>query len=593
MTDHTRQYRLESGLYLLAFGLALALRLLRLGEIPLGDDEASWALHALDLVRGQHTGMGFQPAYVVLTGLAYFLLQASNFAARLVPAIFGALLCLVPLKFRDILGHKPALIMAFLLVFDPGFLALSRLAGSPILVIAALLFAWGAWRSGSLSVAGVWIGLALLSGPLLWPGLLGLVLANGLQRVVPVSGDDPLQGNTSASSDDLPALNAPGVFLSDRKNWLTLFAYAVGTYILLGSFFLLASGGLGAGLASVPAYFSGWIKPFDSGLVQMQAEAPTSRLVLALVLDELMAVIFALVGLVRGILRRDKLTIWLGFWLLTSLILALAYPSRQVADLGWVLIPLLSLAAREISIHLVPVQEGTWETLGMAIFTSAILVFAFLNYSDITLMARDASAVQLRWWILLGSLGLLAVSTAMVGFGWSVPTAVQGGVWGLLFVLLVYTVSASVASAGLKTYRTTALWSSGSSTGQAKTLLSQMNDLSRWKNGTNSALDVTIAGVESPALLWLLRDWQPTSIPDLNLSGSSPSVVIASDKFSSTEIESVYRGQDLSWRILPLWDQGLPTDWMRWSILHEFPYRDEKLILWVRSDVFIDLQNGQ
>ena len=131
MDDQSR-HRLEYGLYLLAFGLALALRLLRLGEIPLGDDEARWALQALDLVAGQHSGMGFQPAYVVVTGMAFFILQASNFAARLLPAIFGALLCLAPFKFRDILGQKPALVMAFLLVYDPGFLALSRLAGSPM-----------------------------------------------------------------------------------------------------------------------------------------------------------------------------------------------------------------------------------------------------------------------------------------------------------------------------------------------------------------------------------------------------------------------------------------------------------------------------
>ena len=72
----------------------------------------------------------------------------------------------------------------------------------------------------------------------------------------------------------------------------------------------------------------------------------------------------------------------------------------------------------------------------------------------------------------------------------------------------------------------------------------------------------------------------------------SPSLVIASAKFPSTSIETTYRGQDLTWRKYPAWNQGLPADWLRWSILHDFPSGDEKIILWARSDVFIDSQNN-
>ena len=69
MMDNSRERNLEYGLYALAFGLALTIRLLRLGELPLGDDEARWALQALDLAKGLRPVMGPQPAYVVLTGL--------------------------------------------------------------------------------------------------------------------------------------------------------------------------------------------------------------------------------------------------------------------------------------------------------------------------------------------------------------------------------------------------------------------------------------------------------------------------------------------------------------------------------------------
>ena len=124
MTDHSRERNLEFGLFALALGLALALRLLRLGELPLNDDESRWALQALDLTRGLRTGMGPQPGYVTLTALVFFVIQAGNFAARLVPALFGAALSIVPYYFRDRLGSKPAIVLAFLLALDPGFLGL-------------------------------------------------------------------------------------------------------------------------------------------------------------------------------------------------------------------------------------------------------------------------------------------------------------------------------------------------------------------------------------------------------------------------------------------------------------------------------------
>ena len=470
MTDQTRERNLEYLFYALAFGLALSLRLLRLGELPLGDDEARWALQGLNLAKGLGPVIGSQPAYVNLTGLVFFLFQASNFAARLVPALFGAGLALLPFNFRDLLGRKPALLLAFLISFDPGFLALSRLAGSPILAISSVLFAWGALRNGKLRPAGIWAGVALLSGPVLWPGLLGLGIAYGLWRGLPISR---LQKPDEEAGQLL--LQVP----SDLKTWLNLAVTAVVTYIILGSFFLLAAGGLGAGLASIPAYFGGWLD---------FSNVPVSRLLVGLTVYELMAILMALVGLVRGILKQDKLILALGLWLLVALILVFSYPSRQFSDLGWALVPLLGLASIEISGHLVPIQNGKWETIGMAVFTVAILVFAALNYFAIAMVGLDQSTIQLRWWILLGAVGLLVVSLGMVAFGWSVSTAVQGGMWGSLAVLFIFALATSIASAGLRTYQTIEIWPSGAYTGQVNTLLSQMNDLSRWKTGINAGL---------------------------------------------------------------------------------------------------------
>ncbi len=560
--------------FLLAFGLALALRLLRLGEIPFSDAEARWALQALDLTRGLRPAIGPLPGYVSLTALAFFVLQASNFAARLVPALLGATLVFTPYYFRDWLGAKPALLLAFFLALDPGGLALSRQADSPLLAVVALLFAWGLWRAENFRAAGMWAGLALLGGPQFWPGLFGLALTYGLLGQF-VGFETP--------------------FAFDRRRWLTFGLFAAGTYLLVGSLFFLAPGTLGAGLAALPAYLGNWIE---------FSNVPAWRLLLALLTYELFPVLLALAGLVRGILNREPLIIALGTWLGVSLILALVYPSRQVADLVWVLLPILALAALEVTRYLTPVIDGAWETIGMSVFTLAILVFTALNFGSIALapansttVAQDwgfiqLTALQLHWLILLLSVFLLVLSVFMVAFGWSIPVAVQGSLWGTLVVLFVYHFSTAMAAGGLRTYRTVELWPEGPSTNQAATLVSQMNDLSRWKTGNRAALKVTILGLDSPALRWVLRDWQVTLASSFS-AGDPPEMVIASDQFSQPEFETLYRGQDLLWRSYPFWDQGLTSDWLTWSLMHQFPLGKEKILFWVRNDIFIDAQNNQ
>lgn len=564
--ENSRERNLEFGLFALAFGLALSIRLLRLGELPLSDGEARLALQALDLSKGLHPVMSPQPAYIVLTALTFFIIQTSNFAARLVPALFGAGLSLAPFHFRDRLGRKPAIILAFFLALDPGYLALSRIAGSPIIGVAALLFACSAWQK-SRSWAGFWVGVALLSGPMLWPGVLGLAVTYGFLRTI--------------IKHDIQPAGEPS---EQRKSLTRVAIFAGSTYVILGSLFLLATGGLSAGLAAIPAYFGGWLDFTD---------VPASRLLIGLASYEFLALFLAIASLVRGILKRDKLIISLGLWLTVALVLALVYPSRQVADLAWALIPLLTLAALEISSYLAPIQDGKWETLGMAAFTSAVLIFIMINFSAIALAPAEPTALQLRWWLLLGSLALLIVSIAMVAFGWSIPTAVQGSLWGTLLVLIVLSISTSMASAELRTYHTVEMWPGESYTGQAGTLVSQINDLSRWKAGINRSLDVTLLGIDSPALHWALRDWPISISPGTNLTGSNPSIVITSDQFSSPEIETAYRGQGLTWHTDPAWEQGTGANWLRWSILHDFPQMDGKIILWVRNDIFIDNQNNQ
>ena len=128
---------LEHAFYALALALAVGLRFLHLGTLPLSDFEAAWALQALRVTQGYHPVLGPNPAYVHLTAVLFYIFGASDFLARFWPALAGCVLVLVPWFLRSRFGRIPALVLAFGLALDPGLVAMSHLAGEPMLAITA------------------------------------------------------------------------------------------------------------------------------------------------------------------------------------------------------------------------------------------------------------------------------------------------------------------------------------------------------------------------------------------------------------------------------------------------------------------------
>ncbi len=558
----TREIAFKNEIFwlIIAFAVALTLRLLRLGEVPLSDDEARWALQALELSRGFRPEIGPNPTYVLLTALAFFIFQASDFTARLIPALAGSLLVFAPFLFADRLGRRAVLILAFGFAIEPGLLALSRLAGSPILVLTAALFAFGFWRQGRFRLAGVLAGLALLSGPALWPGVLGVLIAAWLFQLWQRQAIE---------------------IKFNREVWQPFGLYLLGSYGLFGSLFLLVPAGLGAGFSALPAYLNGFLQFSD---------LPLFSPLVAIVVYSPLALVAGAASLVRGWLAEDKNVQFLSFWLLIALFLMMVYPARQIADLIWVLVPLWALAAMEIERYIHPIRDGKWETIGMLALSICMLAFATNNLMTIAIVPMEENLVQIRWLVFFGALVLLLLSSVLVAFGWTIQTAVQGTVWGLLASLTIYTLAAAMGAAQLRTDRTVEMWSSGPQTAQASLLINQMGDLARWKVGVPGGLDVQIVGINSPALRWLLRDWQVTESATLS-ARTTPAFIITNPQVDSVAVEAAYRGTDIIWRKYPAWGQAIPSDWLRWLMMRDMPQAEEPIILWVRTDIFIDSQN--
>jgi hypothetical protein len=564
--------RYEGWLYWLAFLVALGFRLIQLGAVPLTDSEARFALQALHIARGDAPLLGPQPAYIIFTSLLFLVTEATNFMARLVPAIVGSVLVFVPYYFRDRLKPLPSLILAFLFAFDPGLVALSRQSNGTILALTFLFFAWGMWRNGRAIPAGIFAGLALLSGPSVWSGLLMLGLTSVLLRGKFNSSEKPAQSEVRSS---LVAL--------------------VATIILAGTLFLTTPNGLSALFNSIPAYIAGWTAPsvFNPG-----------RMLFIFLVYEVLGIFLAVFALIRGFRlgspRVTRLAVWLG----VSLLITVFY--RQPGELVWVIVPLLILAAQELSRVFDIYPEERVEAGVVAGAVLILLAYIWFNVAALglnpydqfstTVMPLFGRMVELpfgaRYVVLFGASLILVICISLVAFGWSPRTARLGTTWSFSLFLVIYTIAGAWGTSGMRTPNGVELWRPDHSPVQADLLMSSINDISRFSRGHVQAQPVTVLGIDSPALEWALRNHEVEVVSVLSPTDAPP--IVVTPLMSELGLPSAYRGQDFTWRQPPSWTIIQRPDWFRWLVYRQLPRDTETIILWARDDLFPDArENGQ
>ena len=564
---------LEHGFYGLALAAAVVLRFLHLGALPLSDYEAGWALQALRVTQGIHPAIGPNPAYVHLTAVLFYLFSATNFLARFWPALVGSGFVLAAWLLRPRFGRLPALILAFGLAIDPGLVAMSHLAGGPMPAIACLVLTALMWMDGRRAAAGIFAGLALLSGPSVWFGLTGLGLAwafsSGIGKKVAVQA-----GEEAAQAE--PAAKPAGFSWQEMR--AALF-WGLGTLILAGSLLFLSPKGLAATVASLGAFLQGW---WTRSGVQLW------RPLLALPAYEILPLLFGIIGVVRGIVKRDAGPIRLGIWALAAILMALIYPGRQTGDLVWALLPLWVLAAMELARHLDFKRGNLWGVMGTMTVVLAFLVFGWLNLAGITTMTWGSDLVRNRLWLEAALALLIILSLLLVGSGWSFPVARLSAVWSGFIALTVFTIAMSTGSAGLREPLTIELWQPEPRTGRVDILLKVANQISDLNRGYAAQLPLTILDVDSPALDWLFRDWQVQKVSQLAPDATPEMIITPSGNLS---LAAKYRGKSLVLHETVDWSKANSLDWLTWFMYRQMPLQHDNIILWVRSDLMLDSQD--
>jgi uncharacterized protein (TIGR03663 family) len=239
--------------------LALALRLVRLGHMPLHHDESehAWFAWLLRTGRGYHYDPVFHgPVQFYSIAVTDLIAGTRDVAARIAPALLGTGVTLLPLALRRQLGRTGSLAAAGLLCLSPSYLYFSRFAREDIyfacvslallVVILRFISAPRAWQppllGGLLAVSFATKETTFISAFLLGLYLVAALLVQILRcRAAGGQGRDAALATAARSLGAAP--------------WLTGAATFLVVYTLLFTTFLTNPGGLQEGLTGGIRYW--------------------------------------------------------------------------------------------------------------------------------------------------------------------------------------------------------------------------------------------------------------------------------------------------------------------------------------------------
>jgi hypothetical protein len=542
-----------------AFVIGLAFRIIKLGALPLNHMEAEIALQALGVARGGEVLFGGHIAYVGLTGIPFFFFSTGNFLARFWPALSGALVVLIPFLFRKTIGKWPAILASMIFAISPEMVGLSRIIGSPMMAMVFLLLFAGYWLEKKPILAGLCLGLGLMSGPGFWMGVtilgLSLIFAEGLFGVRQVFNH--------------LALPASKIF------WIRFALSFLVTLMLVGTGFFMAPAGLTGIFSGLYSFILGF-----GPIVQ----APFGIIPFALLAYSIGAVIFGMWGGIRGSLVKSKLDMFLFIWAGFGLVFIILYPAAEPADLIWVTLPLWILGARVVVFAWRVPKTSRLVVAIMAALVVVIFAFMLLALRTLVLPTLIPSQ-QISYLIaLVGGVVLLVAVLLLVSYGWTEEIARAGLLLGLALVFSAGMISISVNSTGIGPEKPFELWYPDQPVLTTEWLNLTIDRILVWNARGQDPVDIVVSGIDAPGLRWALHQYEPIDFVPFVPPQSQPGVLITPAGVTP-EISRGYQGQELVWTRAVPWQEISANQYLTWLVTRDVPTLSQALILWVRTDL--------
>ncbi|MHB0868341.1 MAG: hypothetical protein ACYC5J_02675 [Chloroflexota bacterium] len=384
---------LEVALYLGAVALGLLLRLLLIDVRPLSVEEGTLALEAHRIWLGQtpetlHQG----PLIAHGTSLALAMFAGGDGAARVLPALSGAVLVAVPYLLRSSLGRVPSILAAFGIALSPLMLFASRdVAGGMVpITLGALL--WSTLDRGLKRLErGRAYGAALLVAGLVASGDVGITVLVTLGAAALLSYAQP-----SSLPGEIHRIATSPV---GKRSAIVL----VGALLVVGSDFGSHFRGIQWTVVDV---WGSWAASFSLGTAR-------GSLLLLLALYELPILALGLAQLFRAMLRRDRVDSFLALWAMLLLLFAMVQDTGTVSRLILPILPLYLLAAR-LAAESLPLVRGAGRDWRWSV--SSLSVAVPLGVGMVLLNRGSTPATDIPAPFLYVEAALAIVAVLLVGF---------------------------------------------------------------------------------------------------------------------------------------------------------------------------------
>jgi hypothetical protein len=565
----------EHGLYGLIFVAAAVLRLVNLGLIPLSPAEAhealvAWRLWQPDALTAGLPTIPGSAAYFSLTALLLALLGSSDAVVRLVPALFGLALVLLPWWLRPVMGSTGALITSLLLAVSPVQAIAARTAGGDAIALFAgflLLVAWlryqeqGRYRWFLTAVAALALGLT--AAPLFYGLVPALALAWLAQAYLGPALFEDEDGRARPTRWPAPRL----------RNQAALWGMAM--LVTVSSLAFWYTPGLAAA-ARLPAT---WLTAFAWPSELMSWIAP----VLALSRYELPVIVLGGLAVVWATWRGEPFPNFLVFWLTGALLLTLMQQGEMSNVLiltlpGYLLVGWLTGAVLE--------RRGAWEKwllLAALLLVGAVLALNLAMYGRVSLHHVESPPFTHIWLAILAlALGGILVNLVAMRNG---TAALQGVMAAVLVGLLVYGWGTAWRLGHESANDPRERWVGAATDDGVRLLAETVRDFS-WRF-TRSDRDLVIfSAVEGPVLRWYLRDY-----PNLQVGHALPLTpdqhVIITREGDELLPDAAYVGSALPLARHETEHLLTTTQSLRWWFFYESPVTvpKERVIVWLRADL--------
>ena len=567
----TNHLTIADGLFILVGIGAAVMRLTELSKLPLSGAEAHEALAVWQFWQPGTADLALSsPAYFTFTAMLTPILGISDGMMRLVPALFGILLVLLPWLLRDRLSTVGALVTAVFLTVSPIAVALSRTAGGDSIALFAAFLLLIAWVNGRDSGNGRWfylftiaLALGFTSSPLFYSALATLGVAWLGQKF---AGPHLFVKNEEDEAHD-------ELGSETLRNGIITGSIL---FLLISTFYLLSVGNVGASAAIA----GDWFTQFGGFGTFSNAVTPF----LAIVRYEIALLVVGLVAIMWAAWRSQSLPMFSVYWLLGILLLVVVQQG-VLLNAALVTLPLyLLIGAFSGAIIGERINWHGWLLTGGLLIIWALM---FVNFSRFLRKMTFGGTDLGNAWIIFFALAF-ALTLIFFAISWDSRATYQAVLLSVLLMLLFYNwgtawwLSHEAANNPLEN------WVREGTHDSMLVLADMVQDLSWQLSKSDRDVDI-LSTVDTPVMRWYLREYVNAEIGKSAPPDTTATLVITPAN-AQTSLGTTYMGADYAITQSEPLEKVLSTsptlDTLRWWIFHQSndTPAQERVILWVKME---------